>query len=615
MPDNINSNPDNTVDTNNNFCDNDIIIDDMGDDFSEHENFNTSEPLTRASRLQQVSEKKSPKAKKNTKKLLIPISIVIGVILLFFIVLYVIGIVTLPKDRVMNNVYVGEYNLSGLTYEETLNKLNDSYLKHNQNIVLTCNNSSYTINGNDIGMLPKPVDTAKKAFNYGKSGNVLADGFKNGMNLIKKHVMIPVAEIDKKLLADKVKEFGINLYGELQKHSVEFDDVNKIATIIPGKSGYDTEDEDKTKKICDDIIKAIKKDSYNIRLSLAKTAPKDLTIADFDAMVYSDPVDAKFEVVDNNVNIIPEQPGRYIDKDKIKPILSSVREGGKNITVSYELSLPNITAKALEEKLFSTKLASYSTNYGGSTYNRKANVARSAELINNKILAPGEIFSYNDTVGKRTVSNGFHTATEYVGGKSVQGIGGGTCQVSTTLYCAALYADMQIVSRTSHAMTVAYVPLGQDATVADGSIDFKFKNSSEYPVKIVTSANGSTITVSIWGTQWEPEKKIDIKHSTSYIGEDTSVQSTRYVYSNGELLRKDSLGKSYYKPHKAEETPAPTPDETPVPTESTETEAPLESDDSSETSQPEDEPSQSTNADVQAEEAVTDNEISEEIIE
>lgn len=184
----------------------------------------------------------------------------------------------------------------------------------------------------------------------------------------------------------------------------------------------------------------------------------------------------------------------------------------------FYVSYPTVDENTLREKLFSATLSSYSTSYGSSTANRCANVARAASLINGKVIAPGDVFSFNDTVGHRTIENGFSTAKEYVDGKSVDGIGGGTCQVSSTLYSAVLYADLSIVERLNHMMTVGYIPLGQDATVSDGGVDFKFKNNTDYPIKVSAYTSGATITVSIIGTDWEPHREVKISNTSSTSG-------------------------------------------------------------------------------------------------
>ena len=160
------------------------------------------------------------------------------------------------------------------------------------------------------------------------------------------------------------------------------------------------------------------------------------------------------------------------------------------------------------------------------------------------------MFSFNDTVGPRSVANGFYTAKEYVNGETVDGIGGGTCQVSSTLYNAVLYSDLSIVSRTNHMFPVSYCPIGQDATVADTGVDFKFLNSMDYPIKISAVTSGATITISIIGTQRDDPRTVKITNTSTAVGADTSVHSVRYVYNSaGELIQTDDLGNSYYLSH------------------------------------------------------------------
>ena len=155
-------------------------------------------------------------------------------------------------------------------------------------------------------------------------------------------------------------------------------------------------------------------------------------------------------------------------------------------------------------------LATYSTKYNAGDSNRSYNIALACKKINGVVLGPGDIFSYNDTVGPRTASRGFRTANVYVGNKVEPGIGGGICQVSSTLFNTAVLSDLNIVYRTNHSLTVSYVPLGRDATVSDGSIDFKFENSTGEPIKIVASASGGTNTISIYGKKQNPNRTISM---------------------------------------------------------------------------------------------------------
>ena len=118
---------------------------------------------------------------------------------------------------------------------------------------------------------------------------------------------------------------------------------------------------------------------------------------------------------------------------------------------------------------------------------RAANVELAAKLINRTILLPGDEFSYNGSVGPRTAARGFKAASVYENNKMVDGLGGGICQTSSTLYAAVLYADLQVTERHEHSLEITYAPLGMDATVAYGSLDFRFKNNTSMPIKITTS--------------------------------------------------------------------------------------------------------------------------------
>lgn len=183
---------------------------------------------------------------------------------------------------------------------------------------------------------------------------------------------------------------------------------------------------------------------------------------------------------------------------------------------------------------------------------------------------PGETFSYDKTIGSRTAANGYKTATVYVGNTLDEGIGGGICQTSSTLYSAVLYANLEIVSRTSHSLPVSYMPAGQDATIAEGYIDFKFKNNTDYPVKIVCTTSYGSVTCSIMGVKPAGQSVSVVNTKTSTIEPKTTrtlkeeipvgykkvaqkgdlgytVSSQRIVSVNGVEKKRENLTKSVYK--------------------------------------------------------------------
>src|SRR5439155_24386156 len=147
-----------------------------------------------------------------------------------------------------------------------------------------------------------------------------------------------------------------------------------------------------------------------------------------------------------------------------------------------------------------TRLATYSTALGGSSSNRRHNIRVACQAIDGTVLLPGDVFSYNNVVGPRSERAGFRTAPVIIRGELVPGTGGGICQVSSTLYNAALLADLKIVRRSHHQFPVHYVPPGRDATVAYGSLDLRFANSLSEPIALDVKSSGSRVIVHVFGT-------------------------------------------------------------------------------------------------------------------
>jgi len=204
---------------------------------------------------------------------------------------------------------------------------------------------------------------------------------------------------------------------------------------------------------------------------------------------------------------------------------------------------PDITDEKALAMMPKELMSSFSTRYGGSGSGRKTNIRLATSFINNALLAPGEEFDYYEYVGNPTASRGFKPAAIYKNGEVVQGIGGGLCQVSTTLYNAALLADLEITERSPHGMPVGYVPLGRDATVSYGYRTLKFKNNTDGYILIKGYANGSTLTFEIYGDKVEGK---EVKVYSKVVAHNTA-DAYRVVYMNGEEVRRDFLGRDRYK--------------------------------------------------------------------
>ena len=224
-----------------------------------------------------------------------------------------------------------------------------------------------------------------------------------------------------------------------------------------------------------------------------------------------EPSDADYEITDNEIIIHDEKPGSMVNRAELERHLSV---GERSFEVAVELIAPQKTKEHLEAEIFKDVLSTYTTNFALTMPGRTRNITLAADKVNNTVIAPGEIFSFNRVVGQRTYAAGFQDANVYNGGKLEQGVGGGICQVSSTLYTASLLANLEIVTRYNHMFTVSYLPLGQDATVSWGTIDFEFKNNTAHPIKVKASVSGGVHNVQILGTKDDPAKTVKLVNQT-----------------------------------------------------------------------------------------------------
>ncbi|MCC6443153.1 MAG: VanW family protein [Armatimonadetes bacterium] len=197
--------------------------------------------------------------------------------------------------------------------------------------------------------------------------------------------------------------------------------------------------------------------------------------------------------------VVPEQAGLKLDvRATAEATLKAIESpSAQAIPLKMAADLPALTASDLSG--IDTVLASYTTSFRRHERARTHNLTLAAREIDGSLLAPGEVFSYNETVGPRLKSLGYRDAIIFVDGEQTPGTGGGICQVSSTLYNAALLSGMKIVARSHHSLPVRYTPKGRDATVAYGGLDFKFENTAAHPAYLSSKVNGGQLTVKIWG--------------------------------------------------------------------------------------------------------------------
>lgn len=265
--------------------------------------------------------------------------------------------------------------------------------------------------------------------------------------------------------------------------------------------------------------------------------------------------------------------GKNIDVDKNMDLLENILLEKK--FSSIELIVDDIYPRvryndiSVIEKVVST----FSTSFNSQKIDRSFNIKLACDKINNTVLLPGDSFSMDKALGPRSVSNGYRNAPVIIKGKLLEGVGGGVCQVTTTLYVAVLKSKLEVLERRPHSMPLGYVEPGQDATIAEGYIDFKFKNNKGYPVLISAQVSGNNITIRIVGIEEEvsqtvrlksvvvkelpPEKEMVIHDNTIPVGE-VVVEKTalngrkvvvyRETYENNKLVEREKISEDTYQP-------------------------------------------------------------------
>lgn len=265
------------------------------------------------------------------------------------------------------------------------------------------------------------------------------------------------------------------------------------------------------------------------------------------------PKNARARMVEGVLQVTkPEQKGVALDLDATRTAVlkNGVEElqDGEQVKMVITETEPKMTEDNLGN--VNTLLASFSTSFGSSSAARQSNIRKAADHMDGVLLAPGEVFSYNDIVGPRTPRLGWRNAPTYQDGQVVPGPGGGICQTSTTLYNAVLRANLKVVERRNHSMPVHYVPPGCDATVDYGSTDFKFENNTSGPVYVQALTPGGRLTFNLYGTPEATPPKIDVVtggHSARRGG-GFAVAAYKVIHEADGTKTREYIGTSSYRP-------------------------------------------------------------------
>ena len=471
--------------------------------------------------------------------------------LLFFIFVIILlityctfTIINNKSDKIAKGIYIKGVDVSNLSKEDAINKISE-HINSSIPDDLTLIHDDYetSISSESIEINFNVEEAVNIAYDIGKTGNI----FENNINILKTLIsninIEPAFSINDNQLISELKDISAKLPDKMIESSYYIDSTNLI--ITKGNTGCAVN--------IDESYNIIKNKIYNldiknsIELSTLEQSPTEINLDNIYSEIHKEPVNAYY--TQNPFSVFPSENGVdfAISLDEAKQSLNS---DSNECTIPLKVLYPSVTTNMIGTEAFPDLLYEFSTNYSVSNKNRTTNLILASNKINGTVVMPGETFSYNKVVGARTIAAGYKEAPIYVSGKVVDGLGGGICQITTTLYNAVLLSNLEIVERSNHQFVPSYANASRDATVVYGAIDFKFKNNREYPIKITCSASKGIANFKIWGLKADNDYEVVL--SSRVTG-----SNANYLYSEGyKTLKKDGqivstevISKDVYKRH------------------------------------------------------------------
>lgn len=417
---------------------------------------------------------------------------VLALLAAFYVVLC-----TIPgTDRVLTGTEVNGVDLGGMTEEEAVQALDQEAQSRRQETLLSVffEGQEYPVN---VGAA-LTYDSGAEAAEALRPGRVpfLARGiFCLRALTVGRDLMIPPAA-DTGLLLEAVRDSGLLEADTGSGASYEEKDGRLV--IMLGSSGRKAGEE----ALLEAVREAVRSGAFEkgIDCPTVESAAAPVDPEQLFAEIHRDASDARLDP-ENGYAVIPSVTGADFDVEHLRDLLKSAEEGD-TIEISLIYTEPEVSTEELEEHMFENVLAEFSTSVGGSE-NRRANIRVAVERCNGIILNAGDEFSFNDTVGEQTAETGFYKANAILDGKIIQAYGGGICQVSTTIFEAALYAGLEIPERWNHTYVSSYADAGMDAAVAWDALDLRIANNEKYPIKLEVTYENGRLRAVFWGTRAE----------------------------------------------------------------------------------------------------------------
>lgn len=437
------------------------------------------------------------KPKKPRRRIGLILSIVAGSLVLAFVLgVFIYGLVLKNGDFIYPNVYVAKTDVGGMNRQTAIDAVDEE-------IASTYTSSTLTVELPDrkLSFPPDKTNVAldaeeaiDEAMAYGRSGNP----FSAVINYLfpKEHYVALQNNMDlnTQYIRTTLEQAAAESELSPSPSSASYDEATERLTI---EVGYP-----ERKLDVDGLYDVIYEAFSNNDFTTIQWQYDEVPTQHVDLQPYFDdyctPVtDAYFD--EESRTIIDAVTGYGFDMEDVQKQMEEAEPGSTLVIRMGELE-PEATTQVIEEELFGVELFAHSTEYVINA-NRTKNLTLACEAIDGTILNPGDEFSFNNIVGERTSAKGYLPATVYNGGLSVEELGGGVCQVASTIYYCTLHLDLEQVHREPHAYVVTYVPKGMDATIYWGKIDYKFKNTLDFPIRILANTDNGCVNITFQGAE------------------------------------------------------------------------------------------------------------------
>lgn len=397
---------------------------------------------------------------------------------------------------ILENVSVAGIDVGGMTQAQAIEAITAQSKKYQEiPMIVKVLDGQTQLSPAHLGGLNVRA-AVKDAYKFGNTGSQDKRESEQQIAMNEGYVVdiIPYLGIDTDAVKRTLAEFGAQYSSVLSQSSYEVtgESPNHKLIIQLGIPEYGLD----LNALYDQVMQAYNMATFVVTGECGMIEPDPIDLESILDEYYVAPVDASFD--SKTFETIEGKDGYGFNLEDAKNKIEQAKYGS-TVEIAFSTIPPKITAQELAATLYKDTLATYTASTQ-SVADRDVNLRIACEAINGKILMPGDVFSYNDTLGRRTADKGYKKGEAYKGNETVMVLGGGICQVSSALYYCAMISDLEILTRKNHGFASDYVPLGMDAAISWGYIDFRFKNTSDYPIRIEASSDGGDVTVTLVGT-------------------------------------------------------------------------------------------------------------------